>query len=192
MNLLRSCLLPLLVLTLALTGYGLSGRLGPLLQMQRQQNDPRLQFTPQEQTDQMLAQRWEAVQAAPNDSTPWAALGQHYLWRGQYSDALRAYDRALLLQGDNAELLAARAAARYYAAGQQMTPQVQEDIAAALRLDSEEVSALMLLAGDAFMQADYARAIGVWQRLLDGGSARINRRQLIEAIATARMMQRQG
>ncbi|MDA6076952.1 heme lyase NrfEFG subunit NrfG [Edwardsiella anguillarum] len=147
---------------------------------------------PQQQADRMLAQRWEAVRATPESGEAWAALGQHYLWLGQSRDALRAYDRAIALRADSAELWAARAAAGYYDAGQQMTPQVQEDISMALRLDPGEVSALMLLAADAFMLADYPRAIGLWQRLLDDGSARINRRQLIEAIATARMMQRQG
>ncbi|UOU78552.1 heme lyase NrfEFG subunit NrfG [Edwardsiella anguillarum] len=185
-------LLPTLALSLALAGYGLSGRAALVLQAQRLRDDPQRLFTPQQQADRMLAQRWEAVRATPESGEAWAALGQHYLWLGQSRDALRAYDRAIALRADSAELWAARAAAGYYDAGQQMTPQVQEDISMALRLDPGEVSALMLLAADAFMLADYPRAIGLWQRLLDDGSARINRRQLIEAIATARMMQRQG
>ncbi|WHP79656.1 TPR domain-containing protein [Edwardsiella anguillarum] len=185
-------LLPTLALSLALAGYGLSGRAALVLQAQRLRDDPQRLFTPQQQADRMLAQRWEAVRATPESGEAWAALGQHYLWLGQSRDALRAYDRAIALRADSAELWAARAAAGYYDAGQQMTPQVQEDISMALRLDPGEVSALMLLAADAFMLADYPRAIRLWQRLLDDGSARINRRQLIEAIATARMMQRQG
>ncbi len=179
---------PLLAILLALLLYGLSGRGSMVWQAQRQQQEA-AQMTAQQQADRQLTQRWLAVRAAPQDSAAWAALAQRYLERNEYREALRAYDRALQLRGENAELLAARATAHYYAAGQRMTPPAQADVTAALRLDAQEVSALMLLAEAAFRQADYPRAIALWQRLLDGASPRINRPRLIEAIATARLLE---
>ncbi|MGQ7115956.1 hypothetical protein ACUOFC_64960, partial [Escherichia sp. TWPC-MK] len=52
----------------------------------------------------------------------------------------------------------------------------------ALALDSNEITALMLLASDAFMQANYAQAIELWQKVMDLNSPRINRTQLVESI----------
>ncbi|AOV96067.1 heme lyase NrfEFG subunit NrfG [Edwardsiella hoshinae] len=178
---------PTLAVLLASLLYGLSGRGSLVWQAQHQQQEA-AQEASRQVADPQLAQRWLAVRAALQDSAAWAALGQRYLERSEYRAALRAYDQALQLRGDNAELLAARATAHYYAAGQRMTASARADVAAALRLDAQEVSALMLLAQEAFRQADYLQAIALWQRLLDGGSPRINRPRLIEAIAIARQL----
>lgn len=53
-------------------------------------------------------------------------------------------------------------------------------------IDRDEVSALVLLVFDAFSQADYVTAIGIWQRLWDLNSLRLNRVEVIEAINMAR------
>ncbi|MFP7568934.1 heme lyase NrfEFG subunit NrfG, partial [Klebsiella pneumoniae] len=47
----------------------------------------------------------------------------------------------------------------------------------------------MLLAADAFMQADYAQAVSLWQTLLDANSPRVNRAQLVEAINLTKLLQ---
>ncbi len=70
-----------------------------------------------------------------------------------------------------------------------MTPATREMIDKALVLDAMEVTAKMLLAADAFMQADYARAVSLWQALLDANSPRVNRAQLVEAINMAMLLQ---
>ncbi len=49
-------------------------------------------------------------------------------------------------------------------ASQHMTAQTRAMIDKALALDSNEITALMLLASDAFMQANYAQAIELWQK----------------------------
>lgn len=70
-----------------------------------------------------------------------------------------------------------------------MTPATREMINKALALDATEVTAQMLLAADAFMQADYAQAVSLWQTLLDANSPRVNRVQLVEAINLAKLLQ---
>ncbi|EGC8932999.1 hypothetical protein IAR93_001941 [Salmonella enterica subsp. enterica serovar Montevideo] len=97
--------------------------------------------------------------------------------------------QALRLRGDNAQLFAALATVLYYQAGQHMTPATREMINKALALDATEVTAQMLLAADAFMQADYAQAVSLWQTLLDANSPRVNRAQLVEAINLAKLLQ---
>ena len=62
----------------------------------------------------------------------------------------------------------------------------------ALALDSNEITALMLLASDAFMQANYAQAIELWQKVMDLNSPRINRTQLVESINMAKLLQRRS
>ena len=59
----------------------------------------------------------------------------------------------------------------------------------ALALDASEVTALMLLASDAFMHADYDQAISQWQKVLDLNSPRVNRVQLIDSINMAKLLQ---
>lgn len=39
------------------------------------------------------------------------------------------------------------------------------------------------------MQADYVRAVSLWQTLLDANSPRVDRAQLIEAINMAKLLQ---
>ena len=80
----------------------------------------------------------------------------------------------------------------YYQASQHMTAQTRAMIDKALALDSNEITALMLLASDAFMQANYAQAIELWQKVMDLNSPRINRTQLVESINMAKVLQRRS
>ena len=78
------------------------------------------------------------LQANPADLDGWAALGQLYLYRGEYDNALLAYQRlALQVGGASAATQAAQATVLYYQAGQQLTPE-------ALRLLYEKFGARLL------------------------------------------------
>lgn len=175
-----------LVLTIAAGLYLASGRPANLLAQQQVQN-----LTLAQQADNRLMRLRKKLRQTPQDSVLWAELGEYYLYTDNFDAALQAYQQALALRGSNAELYAALATVLYYQAGQHLTPQAAGYIQQALQMDKDEVSALMLLAADAFMQADYPRAIGLWQRLLDSNSPRVNRQQLIEAINMANMLVRQ-
>lgn len=186
-----AALLWLLVVTLSGGAYVMSGdyreaRAG----IDALRNDPFSGMTPLQKEDHQLEKLQQQLRAMPSDSVLWAKLGEQYLMLNAYDNALKAYERALALRGENAELLSAMATVLYYRDGQQLTGQARGLIDRALAQDAHEVSALLLLASDAFFAADYTRAIDIWQTLLDGDSPRINRAQIIEAIQTARMMQR--
>ncbi|MFC0227232.1 TPR domain-containing protein [Serratia aquatilis] len=174
-----------LVLVIAVGLYLVSGRPVSLLAQQQLQS-----LTPPQQADSGLMRLQQKISQTPQDSVLWAELGEYYLYTDNFDAALKAYQQALTLRGSNAELYAALATVLYYQAGQHLTPEAAGYIEKALQMDKEEVSALMLLAADAFMQADYARAIGLWQSLLDSNSPRVNRQQLIEAINMAKMLAR--
>ena len=150
--------------------------------------DPMLLLTQDRQQENAVLALQNRIRATPDDSVLWAELGEYYLWRNAFDNALVAYGQALNLRGENAELYAALATVLYYQAGQDLTPDTQRMIDKALTLDGNEVTAVMLLASHAFMHADYLRAASLWQQLVDARSPRINRAQLIQSIALARQL----
>ncbi|MER0108644.1 heme lyase NrfEFG subunit NrfF [Aeromonas dhakensis] len=151
--------------------------------------DPLAGLSPRDLQDKELGALHQRLQANPADLDGWAALGQLYLYRDEYANALLAYQRLALLEGGaSAATQAAQATVLYYQAGQQLTPEAQRLLDSALKQDKGEVSALMLLASDHFLHGRYSQAIALWQQLLDEERPRINRAALIEAIQTARMM----
>ncbi|HHQ4642721.1 TPA: heme lyase NrfEFG subunit NrfF [Aeromonas veronii] len=151
--------------------------------------DPLAGLSPRDLQDKELGSLHQKLQRSPADLDSWAALGQLYLYRGEYDNALLAYQRLALLEGGaSAATQAAQATVLYYQAGQQLTPEATRLLESALKQDAGEVSALMLLASDHFLHGRYSQAIALWQQLLDSERPRINRAALIEAIQTARMM----
>ncbi|MCJ8214977.1 heme lyase NrfEFG subunit NrfF [Aeromonas veronii] len=151
--------------------------------------DPLAGLSPRDLQDKELGSLHQKLQRNPADLDSWAALGQLYLYRGEYDNALLAYQRLALLEGGaSAATQAAQATVLYYQAGQLLTPEATRLLESALKQDAGEVSALMLLASDHFLHGRYRQAIALWQQLLDGERPRINRAALIEAIQTASIM----
>ncbi|MBS4685674.1 heme lyase NrfEFG subunit NrfF [Aeromonas sobria] len=151
--------------------------------------DPLARLSPRDLQDKELGSLHQKLQRNPADLDSWAALGQLYLYRGEYDNALLAYQRLALLEGSaSAATQAAQATVLYYQAGQQLTPEATRLLESALKQDAGEVSALMLLASDHFLHGRYSKAIALWQQLLDSERPRINRAALIEAIQTASIM----
>ncbi|MFW0765239.1 heme lyase NrfEFG subunit NrfG [Trabulsiella odontotermitis] len=185
------CAAAALVMLACLTGYGLSSRPAAVMVEQQRLADPLHAFSAAREPEKQLIALQEKIRATPQDSALWATLGEYYLYRNAYDNALLAYQRALALRGENAELYAALATVLYYQAGQNITPATRNMIDHALALDASEVTALMLLASDAFMTADYKQAIALWQQLLDANSPRVDRAKLIEAINLATMLKNQ-
>ncbi|ENA0807282.1 heme lyase NrfEFG subunit NrfF [Providencia rettgeri] len=169
-------------------GYFFSPRFELAYQEYQRISDPLLSFTPLQQEQNDLFRLQDDIRQSPKNSELWATLGEYYLYQNSYDNALIAYHRALKYGGENAQIYSAIATVLYYQAGQQLTEDVRAVINKALNLDKQEITALMLVASDAFMNANYEQAIDIWQKLLDSNSSRINRSQLIEAIHMAKIM----
>lgn len=178
-----------LMVIVCFSGYLLSPKWQAVRDEQRRLADPLHEFAETSTPEAQLLALQKQIRANPQDSEKWALLGEYYLWRNDYDNALLAYRQALRSRGENAEIYSALATVLYYQAGQHMTPATREMIDKALALDASEVTALMLLASDAFMQADYKLAILQWQKVLDLNSPRVNRVQLIESINMAKLLQ---
>ena len=151
-------------------------------------SDPLLSFTPLQQEQNDLLRLQQDIRQSPENGELWATLGEYYLYQNSYENALIAYQRAIKYSGENAQLYSAIATVLYYQAGQNLTSEAQAIINKALSLDKNEVTALMLIASDAFMNANYEKAINIWQKLLDSNNPRVNRAQLIEAIQMAKLI----
>ena len=178
-----------LMVIVCFSGYLLSPKWQAVRDEQRRLADPLHEFAETSTPEAQLLALQKQIRANPQDSEKWALLGEYYLWRNDYDNALLAYRQALRSRGENAEIYSALATVLYYQAGQHMTPATREMIDKALALDASEVTALMLLASDAFMQADYKQAILQWQKVLDLNSPRVNRAQLIDSINMAKLLQ---
>ncbi|MEB2420931.1 heme lyase NrfEFG subunit NrfG [Citrobacter sp. R-1.5.2] len=170
-------------------GYLLTPKWQAVRQEQARLADPLHAFSDENIQEKQLLSLQSQIRATPQDGVLWAQLGEYYLWQNAYHNALLAYEQALRFRGENAEIYSALATVLYYQAGQHMTPQTREMIDKSLALDGNEVTALMLLASDAFMQADYAQAISMWQKVMDLNSPRVNRAQLIDSINMAKLLQ---
>ncbi|HCB2208798.1 TPA: heme lyase NrfEFG subunit NrfG [Citrobacter farmeri] len=178
-----------LMVIVCISGYLLSPKWQAVRDEQRRLADPLHEFAETSTPEAQLLALQNQIRTNPQDSEKWALLGEYYLWRNDYDNALLAYRQALRIRGENAEIYSALATVLYYQAGQHMTPATREMIDKALALDASEVTALMLLASNAFMQADYKQAILQWQKVLDLNSPRVNRVQLIESINMAKLLQ---
>lgn len=182
----------IIVMLACLIGYLLTPGLMAVVSERQRLADPLRAFSEERQPEKLLAELQRKIRATPQDSVLWATLGEYYLYRNAWPDALQAWRQALKLRGENAQLYAALATTLYYQAGQSITPEARRMIDKALVLDANEVTALMLLAADAFMHADYSRALKIWQQLLDSENPRLNRAQVIEAINMAKLLQNQS
>lgn len=187
-----SNILIIIIICIMIAGYFLLPRFHSTLDLYQRQNDPILLFTPLERETQDLQRLQADIRQSPENSELWAVLGEYYLYQNSYENALIAYGYALKYRGENAQLYAVIATVMYYQAGQVVTNDTQKMIDKALSLDKNEVTALMLLASDAFINANYTTAINIWQNLLDSNNPRVNRAQIIEAIHMAKLMENSG
>lgn len=181
-----------LFLLLPAVWYSFSERY-PMLQAEQERirSAALTEVSSEHKQNQRLIRIQKQLRENPQDAELWSALGQEYLYLNAFDASLQAYEQVRLLQGETAQVLSAKATVLYYQASQKITPVVQQLLDDAQKKDPNELTALLLLASDHFMNARYHQAIQYWQRALDSNDSRVNRATLIEAINTARLLERQ-
>lgn len=119
----------------------------------------------------------------------WFALGHEYMMVNEFDNAALVYHYADKLSNQpQPAIYAAQATARYYINHQQMDGQVQQWIDKTLLLEPSNASALMLLATDHFLSAQYQLAMDYWQKILDADSPKADRAAIIASINQAKGM----
>lgn len=142
-------------------------------------------MTQEQIIEQQLSMMQQQVNADPKDSETWFSLGHAYISLGRYSEAISAFDKAIAIDGETAELLGPKATALFYQADQQMTPEIQTIIDRSLTLDSSDPATLLLVGMSAFFDSGYQRAIDAWQKILNSDRQDIDRTAVMNAIAEA-------
>ncbi len=139
---------------------------GPmLLQMEKHQAllEQMATMTP----EQRLAMLRDQAEAEPQRAEIWYALAQGYLQTNKFKEAKQAYDRVLLLVGEDPQVLAEYAQALFFVNENRMDDSVRSLVDRALAVDPANDTALGLLGIDAFDREQYADAISYWQQIID-------------------------
>ncbi|MDI5890230.1 c-type cytochrome biogenesis protein CcmI [Halomonas rhizosphaerae] len=117
----------------------------------------------------MLVERLEEQAARqPDNPNVWRALFPLYRDSGRTAEATRTLERLVELEGRQPGLLAELAQIRYFAAGREMTDEVQTLVDEVLAMDSSQPTVLGMLGIDAFDDGDYETAIDRWRRAIAG------------------------
>ena len=102
----------------------------------------------------------------PGDGKGWYMLGNSYAVMGRFADAVIAYEKALKLLPDDAQLLVDYADVMAVANDRSLRGKPLEMINKALRIDPKNVKALALTGTAAFQAEDYSNAVKHWEKLL--------------------------
>nr|WP_295377150.1 tetratricopeptide repeat protein [Pseudoxanthomonas sp.] len=139
--------------------------------------------------DEAVKQLEAELKRNPNEPEGWRLLGRSYLSLERYTEARTAFETALKLAPDDANLLVENAQARLYAApDKQLDAQAVGLLQRALAIEPQHQRARWFLGVSQRQQGQPAEAARTWEPLLaqvDGGTAATLRTQINQARAEA-------
>ena len=159
-------------------------------QEQIAQHNQQLETTEENKTEAIIGKIQDKLRQDPNSAENWVKLGDAYMQNNDFDSALVCYGNAEKIDGRKPTTRGLMATALYLQANQQITPQVQQFLDEALAQDPKEVSALSLLAAEAFKTRDYSTALDYWQQILDSGNSAVERRAIIQKMKMVDFMQK--
>ena len=159
-------------------------------QEQIAQLNQQLETTEENKTEAIIGKIQDKLRQEPNSAENWVKLGDAYMQNNDFDGALVCYGNAEKIDGRKPTTRGLMAMALYLQANQQITSQVQQFLDEALAQDPKEVSALSLLAAEAFKTRDYSTALDYWQQILDSGNSAVDRRATIQKMKMVDFMQK--
>ena len=159
-------------------------------QEQIAQHNQQLETSEENKTEAIIGKIQDKLRQDPNSAENWIKLGDAYMQNNDFDDALVCYGNAEKINGPKPTTQGLMAMALYLQANQQITPQVQQLLNEALAQEPKEVSALSLLAAEAFKTRDYSTALDYWQQILDSGNSAVDRRATIQKMKMVGFMQK--
>lgn len=159
-------------------------------QEQIAQHNQQLETPEENKTEAIIGKIQDKLRQDPNSAENWIKLGDAYMQNNDFDSALVCYGNAERISGRQPTTQGLMAMALYLQANQQITPQVQQFLDEALAQDPKEVSALSLLAAEAFKTRDYSTALDYWQQILDSGNSAVDRRATIQKMKMVDFMQK--
>ncbi len=127
--------------------------------------------TSAEQIAAMVERLAARLQEKPDDAEGWAMLARSYTVLGRHPEALKAYERAIALHRDDAQLLADYADALAVKNNRNLAGEPMKWVESALKLDPRNLKALALAGTHAFDRKDYAAAVKYWEQVMEFGPA---------------------
>lgn len=121
----------------------------------------------QAQIEMMVGRLAQRLQDDPSDIEGWVMLGRSMTVLGRYNEAVQAYENALQIVGEDANVLADYADAVAMASGESLEGKPMELLQRALELDPNNQKALWLGGTGLFESGDFEGAINYWSRLKD-------------------------
>jgi cytochrome c-type biogenesis protein CcmH len=160
------------------------------------ESTPPQQVTAQ-QIDEMVARLAARLEQNPDDPKGWVMLARSYKALERYEEAAAAYGKADKLVGEDPNLLADYAETLAFTAGGSLAGKPTELVQRALKLDPDNLHALVLAGAAAYEREEFAAAADHWGRLLkqlpaDSEDARSLAQSVENARAAARAQGRQG
>jgi cytochrome c-type biogenesis protein CcmH len=122
------------------------------------------QVTPQD-IEAMVGRLAQRLEKEPDNAEGWMMLGRSYYVMNRFPDAARAYERAIALMPDNADVLADYADALAVGQNRSLAGKPLQLIERALKADPTHWKALALAGTAAFDRRDYAAAVAYWERM---------------------------
>ena len=159
-------------------------------QEQIAQHNQQLETSEENKTEAIIGKIQDKLRQDPNSAENWIKLGDAYMQNNDFDGALVCYGNAEKIDGPKPITQGLMAMALYLQANQQITPQVQQLLNEALAQDPKEISALSLLAAEAFKTRDYSTALDYWQQILDSGNSAVDRRATIQKMKMVDFMQK--
>ena len=116
----------------------------------------------------------------PENIESWFLLANSYMAMGDYPQAAAVYKQMAGIIGEEnpgyASAKAAYAQTLFQISGEKMTPEAQQALDEALRIDPEEPTALILQGLQDYQNERYTQAIAAWEKAkIKGGKAQIQR-----------------
>ncbi len=143
--------------------------------------------TTAEQIEAMTDKLMARLKDRPDDAEGWAMLGRSYTVLGRHTEALPAYERAIALRADDAQLLADYADSLAVKNKHVLAGEPMKWVEKALKIDPRNVKALALAGTYAFDRKDYAGAVKYWEQVEQFGPTDSNYVQQVQAsLAEAR------
>ncbi len=119
-----------------------------------------------QQIESMVERLAARMKESPEDVKGWVMLGRSYAVLDRYPESAAAYANAVKRSPPDAQLLADYADALAMSQGRNLQGEPERLLAQALKLDPNNVKALLLAGTVAFQEKNFKDAIAYWERIL--------------------------
>jgi len=111
----------------------------------------------------MVKRLEDRLKEHPDDPRGWAMLGRSYRQLGNYESSAHAYEQALQRVKTEPQLWVDAADALAMANHRNLSGKPREWLEQALKLDPDNLQALVLLGTEAFVQKDFKASVNYWE-----------------------------